>query len=253
MLQFYDNGGKILSIGKGETMNIKLPNHVYERFDLRNRIRVFRDRVQAGEILADMLRDYQNSNALMLGIPAGGVPVAAVIAKRLHLPLDVAVVSKITLPWNTEAGYGAVAFDGTVCLNEPLLSRLGLNEQEVQQGIAKTQAKVMRRLEQLRGSRSFPVLPGRLVILVDDGLASGFTLRAACEALSKGAVHRLIIAVPTGHWESVQAIAAEVEALYCPNIRQGWSFAVADAYEYWSDVGEEEIGGYLGSTLAVKM
>jgi len=85
---------------------------------LHNRLCVFHDRTLAGEVLADMLSTYRGSNALVFGIPAGGVPVAAVIARALALPLDVAVVSKLTLPWNTEAGYGALAFDGTLRLNE---------------------------------------------------------------------------------------------------------------------------------------
>src|SRR3989337_982054 len=102
--------------------------NVFEHSDLRNRVRMFRDRAHAGQILADMLRSYRASDALVLAIPAGGVPVAAAIARALELPLDVAVVSKITLPWNTESGYGAVAFDGTGCLNQDLVESLRLGE-----------------------------------------------------------------------------------------------------------------------------
>ena len=226
-------------------MNTGLPANVHELADLRNRIQVFRDRTHAGQVLAEVLTAYRDSDALVLGIPAGGVPVAAVIARQLHLALDVAVVSKITLPWNTEAGYGAVAFDGSVRLNERLLPQLRLSAQEIQQGIARTLDKVTRRVGRLRGQRPLPPLAHRPVILVDDGLASGFTLHTAREALSKAGADHLIVAVPTGHWESVQSLAAEVEALYCPNIRQGWSFAVADAYRIWSDLDEEEVMALL--------
>lgn len=222
-------------------MNIGLSSNVFDLDELRNRSHVFRDRIHAGEILAGMLERYRASDALVLGIPAGGIPIATTIARQLELSLDVAVVSKITLPWNTEAGYGAVAFDGTVRLNKRLLSQLGLSEQEIQQGITKTLDKVRRRVERLRGGRAFPSLTQRRVILVDDGLASGFTLRTAEEALFKAGADRLIVAVPTAHQTSLQAVADEVEALYCPNIRQGWSFAVADAYQYWADIGEEEV------------
>jgi putative phosphoribosyl transferase len=103
-----------------------------------------------------MLESLADSDALLLAIPAGGVPVAAAIAKQLKLALDVAVVSKITLPWNTEAGYGAVGFDGTVRLNDELLSRLRLTDREIHEGIARTRCKVASRLAVLRGSGGPP-------------------------------------------------------------------------------------------------
>jgi predicted phosphoribosyltransferase len=176
----------------------------------------------------------------VLAIPAGGVPVAAVIAERLQIPLDVAVVSKITLPWNTEAGYGAVAFDGTMRLNEDLLPRLGLTEEQIQQGIDETTQKVLRRVRRFRGDQPFPDLTKRQAILVDDGLASGFTLLVAVEAPRKAGARNICVAVPTGHGSSLQRVIPEVEALYCANIRTGFSFAVADAYAAWTDVTEEE-------------
>ena len=175
-----------------------------------------------------------------MGIPAGGMAVAVEIARELHLPLDIAVVSKITLPWNTESGYGAVAFDGTVILNEELLSRLNLSDQEIQTGIKHTEQKVSRRVTMFRGDHPWPDFK-RPIILVDDGLASGFTLRAAIKALRRNGTTNLMLAVPTAHSESVQAILEEVEAIYCPNLRSGLSFAVADAYERWSDLDEQEV------------
>ena len=208
--------------------------------ELCDRVNVFRDRTHAGEILADILDSYKNSDAIVLGIPAGGVPVAAVIAEHLDLHFDVLVVSKITLPWNTEAGYGAVAFDGSVRLNEKLLPRLGLSNQEIEQGIETTFQKVTHRAKSLRGERAFPDISHRSVILVDDGLASGFTLLVGVEALSKANANRIIVAVPTGHWQSVQMMAQHVETVFCSNIRKGWGFAVADAYQRWSDVPDEE-------------
>jgi putative phosphoribosyl transferase len=208
---------------------------------LRNRIGVFRDRSEAGKVLAGMMESYRNSNAIVLAIPAGGVPVGAIIAEKLELPLDVAVTSKITLPWNPEAGYGAVAFDGTVKLNEALISYLGLSHREIRQGIERTTQKVQQRLKALRGDHPLPEFSGRPVILVDDGLASGFTMRTAVEALHKAQAEQIVIAVPTAHQESLGHLIHEVDVIYCPNIRSGWSFAVADAYQYWSDMEENEI------------
>lgn len=207
---------------------------------LRNRVRVFRDRASAGKVLAGMLEEYRGSHAMVMGIPAGGIAVAVEIARELDLPLDIAVVSKITLPWNSEAGYGAVAFDGTVMLNEEFLSRSNLSNQEIQAGIKKTEQKVARRVTMFRGDRPLPDFK-RPIILVDDGLASGFTLRVAIKALRQNNATNVILGVPTAHSESVQMILEEVEAIYCPNVRSGFSFAVADAYEQWSDLDEQEV------------
>jgi putative phosphoribosyl transferase len=221
-------------------MDHKIPPNIIELPELRDRTRVFRDRQHAGEALAEMLSTYSKSDAIVLAIPAGGVPVAVPIAEMLHIPLDVAVVSKITLPWNTEAGYGAVAFDKTMRLNEDFLPRLGLTEEEIQQGIDQTTQKVLRRAKKFRGDWPFPDLSKHAAILVDDGLASGFTLLVAVHALRNAGAHSVCVAIPTAHESSLQRVAPEVEAVYCANIRSGLSFAVADAYAHWADVAEEE-------------
>lgn len=214
---------------------------IIEREDLRNCAHVFRDRAHAGAVLAEMLapRFDRHPHALVLAIPAGGVPVAAPIAHRLALPLDVAVVSKITLPWNTESGYGAVAFDGSVHLNEALLRQVGLDQTEIEAGIARTREKVARRNATLRANRDYTAIAGAAVVLVDDGLASGFTLRAAIAALRTAGATSISVAVPTAHESSARIIADLLDAFYCPNVRAGYRFAVADAYEQWSDVDEE--------------
>lgn len=217
---------------------------------LRDRVRVFRDRRHAGEVLADLLAAYRKADAVVLAIPAGGVPVGAELAARLDLPLEVAVVSKITLPWNTEAGYGAVAFDGTVLLNDRLVSALGLSEDEIERGIAVTREKIVRRMQRFHDG-TFPDLAGRAIILVDDGLASGYTLRAAIRAV-RARAPAVIVAVPTAHREAAESVAAEVDALYCANVRAGPSFAVADAYERWRDVSEAEAAEMLPRSRSVE-
>jgi len=231
----------MLILGERIFMNTRSTYGIFDLPELRDREQVFFDRAHAGQILAVMLESYRQKDAIVLGIPAGGVPVAAVIAVQLNLPFDVAIVSKITLPWNTEAGYGAVAFDGTIKLNDDMLLHLRLSEKDVQNGINKTKSKVRHRVKKLRGEHPFPNLKNCSTILVDDGLASGFTMRVAIEALKNaGAIH-IIVAVPTGHDNAVKTIALEVDALYCPNIRRGWQFAVASAYKRWSDVDEAEV------------
>ena len=223
---------------------------VHEILALRDRWPVFRDREHAGFVLADMLGSVRGSSAIVLAIPAGGVPVAAEIARRLGLPLDVAVVSKILLPWTTEAGFGAVAFDGTIWINEDSVSRHRLKQSDVERSTAEARVKVQRRVKALRGGRPFPDLAGRTAILVDDGIAAGSTLRTAISALRARGARDIVVAVPTGHAESVKRIATLADALYCANIRSGYSFAVADAYEEWRDAGEEEVAAILSCASA---
>jgi putative phosphoribosyl transferase len=231
-------------------MRTSFPTNVKDLSDFRDQAGVFRNREHAGEILAAMLEVYSESDALVMAVPAGGVPVAKVFAKQLNLSLDIAVVSKITLPWNSEVGYGAVAFDGTVRLNSDLVARLGLTDEEIRRGISKTSAKVARRVKNLRGDQTLPDLSTSHIILVDDGLASGFTMQVAVEALQNAGTKSITVAVPTGHQRSVESIAGEVDTLYCANIRSGYHFAVADAYVRWSDVGEKEVVSLLAGALS---
>jgi putative phosphoribosyl transferase len=215
--------------------------NVIDRPELRGRVGVFADREDAGEVLAEMLRGFRGSDAIVFAIPAGGCAVAAPIAKRLGLLLDVAVTSKITPPFNTEVGYGAVAFDGTVEVDRPLAARLGLSEQEVAAGIEMASEKVRRRVRLLRRGAPLPDLSHRTAILVDDGLASGRTMEVAIQARRKAGAREIAVAVPTGHTESVERVAPEVAAFYCANLRGGPRYAVADAYREWSDLTDEEI------------
>ncbi|MGW8313348.1 MAG: phosphoribosyltransferase [Desulfuromonadales bacterium] len=207
---------------------------------LRDRSGVFADRYDAGAKLAQLVGEEPLRSPLVLAIPAGGVPVAVVLAESLNCPLDVAVVSKITLPWNSEVGYGAVAFDGSYCLNHDLIESIGLSEDQVSHGIETTRAKVLRRTAMLHGERSRPDLSAHDLILVDDGLASGFTMLVAVAALYRAGARSIRVAVPTGQAESVARIAEQVIMVYCANLRTGYPFAVASAYRSWTDVCEAE-------------
>lgn len=207
---------------------------------LRDRTGLFADRYEAGQVLSGLVGQLDLQHPLVFAIPAGGLPVAVPLAEALNCQLDVAVVSKITLPWNTEAGYGAVAFDGSYLLNEAMIRAVGLDESDVTRGLEETRAKVIRRVAALRKGRPMPDMHAHEVIVVDDGLASGFTMRAAVAALRRAGARELIVAVPTGHENSVRSLAEKVDIICCPNIRGGRSFAVASVYQHWSDVSEAE-------------
>ena len=150
------------------------------------------------------------------------------------------------LPWNTESGYGAVACDGSVWIDEEAASRYSLSRAQIDKGIAQARAKVERRKERLRGARPAPELSGRPVILVDDGIAAGSTMRTAIAALRKHAPAQIVVAVPTAHDRSIAAIRGLADEVVCPDVRGGASFAVADAYEIWRDVDEEDAAALLG-------
>jgi predicted phosphoribosyltransferase len=228
---------------------MELPENVWDVEDLRERTSVFADREQAGTVLAGLLEDRVD-DPLILAIPAGGVPVAIPVAERLGLELDLAAVSKITLPWNTESGFGAIAFDGTILLNEPMLERIDLTDEQIDEGIARTRRKVARRADELREGRDDLDLDGRSVVLVDDGLASGFTMKTAMVAARNSGATDVLAAVPTGHKNAVERIALDADGVACANVRSDIRFAVAAAYKRWHDVSEDELSELLGETDA---
>lgn len=212
---------------------------------LRNKTFVFEDRSHAGTILAEKLKDYAGTNAVIFAIPAGGVPVAAVLARRLHAPLDVLVVRKIHIPWNREVGFGALSWDGTIMFNEPLLALLELTREEIERCIAAEREEIERRLKLFRGDTPFPNITGKTVIVVDDGIASGFTMLVALASLRSKSPKELVVAVPTASVSALQTIGPEADTIVCLNIRAGRIFAVADAYKKWYDLGNEDVVAIL--------
>jgi len=209
---------------------------------LRDRIHVFKDRFHAGEVLSEMIRrNVRLEDAILFAIPAGGVPVAYEISKRLKLPMDLAVVRKIQIPWNPEAGFGAISWDGEIVLNEELIRLLGLSREEVQESIQRTKNIVLERFRMFRRGKPIPDLRGKIVIVVDDGIASGYTMLAALRSLKKRSPEKIIIAAPTASTNAIEILEGETDYIICPNIRGGATFAVADAYREWYDLTEEEV------------
>jgi len=221
-------------------------SNVIEESAYRDREFLFKDRLHAGELLADKLRPLlAEGNPQLLAVPSGGVPVGYAIAEKLKIPLDVAIVRKIQIPWNTEAGFGAVTWDGRVLLNETLVGQLALSTEAVGQCISRTREILRQRTQTFRGTRPFPDLNDKAVVLVDDGLASGFTMLAAAESIRTQHPRKIIVAVPTGSASAIELLAPKVDELVCLNIRQGLIFAVADAYEVWYDLSDDEVLEFL--------
>jgi len=212
---------------------------------LRNRTFVFRDRDEAGARLAERLLEHRNQNPVVLAIPSGGVPIGFAVSQRLGAPFDLIVSRKIPLPYTREAGFGALTWDDIMILNEALVTSIPLTKEQVEDGIAVAKRELEERTHLFRGDRPLPNVKDRCIILVDDGLASGFTMIAAVTFVKRHGAEKTVVAVPTGPMHSVTRVASHVDELVCLNIREGFSFAVADAYAEWHDLTEMEVQSYL--------
>ncbi|MEU1451064.1 phosphoribosyltransferase [Streptomyces avermitilis] len=203
----------------------------------------FRDRRQAGrELAAELLRRAEKgelTDPLVLALPRGGVPVAAEIAHALKAPLDVLVVRKIGAPGRPESGIGAVAGDDPPFFDKSSLAVLGLTEAQLTQAVAEQRAEVHRREECYRAGRPAPRIRGRTVILVDDGLATGVTARAALRHLRGQGAAGLILAVPVGSRaaETLHEEADDVICLYEPEL----FYAVGEWYEDFEQLSDDEV------------
>mgnify|MGYP003872640959 CR=1 FL=1 len=214
---------------------------------LREKLYVFKDRVEAGLKLAEALERLVSSSSLVLAIPAGGVPIGLKVAEKLGLELDLAIVRKVLYPWTTEAGFGAVAWDGRVILDQGAIEALGLPGKVVKAKVEEARRSVEARMARLRGGRPMPQIKGREVVLIDDGLASGFTMLTAVRAVKDKEAARVVIAAPTSSISAVELLLPEVDLLVALNVRGGPVYAVADAYVEWRDLSDDEVAEMLAS------
>jgi predicted phosphoribosyltransferase len=216
--------------------------HLLDDPALRNRQGVFRDRSDAGKRLAAYLQEhYPVKHPLICAIPAGGIPIGLELAKGFSTRMFLGLVRKLKVPWNPEAGFGSMTWNGKVYLNQELVRHLNLSDAEIQQAIAETQKNIRQRLEQFTGGQSSLPVHGRTLIITDDGLASGYTMVAAVEALKADGPEEIIVAVPTGSSGAVRVLSGIVDTLVCLNLREHSPFAVADAYQSWYDLTDEEV------------
>ena len=206
---------------------------------------VFRDRSDAGERLGERLSQYKGSEAVVFAIPRGGVPVAIKVAEKLEAPLDLIIPRKIGIPFNPEAGYGAVTEDGTIVLNEPLVRQLRLDEQQIKKQAEEIRAEIMRRSALYRSKQEAPSVEQKTAVIIDDGLASGFTMLAAIKSLQKRRAARVIVAVPVASGSAYELLKPLVDELVCLVIAYTYQFAVASFYHHWHDLTDKEVIGYL--------
>lgn len=201
----------------------------------------YQDRIDAGRILAGELRRFAHSkHVIVLALPRGGVPVANEIARALGLPLDVFIVRKLGVPGYEELAMGAIGSGGVRILNENVLAELALTPLQLEHITQREEQELARRENVYRGARPYPVIKGNTVILVDDGIATGATMRAAIAGLRELAPHKLIVAVPVAPSDSLALIAKEVDEVVCPLVPRDF-IAVAKWYDDFPQTSDDEV------------
>jgi predicted phosphoribosyltransferase len=202
----------------------------------------YEDRTEAGQVLTIELSNFQfETRPVILAIPNGGIPVGVEIAKFLDAELDSIIVRKLQIPGNSEAGFGALTSQGALLLNEQLVRSVGLNQNQIDLVVKQTQDQINRRKEDYRGLVGIVDPSKKDVILVDDGIASGYTMMAAIESVRGLAPNSITVAVPTASSSAAHLVGGAVQNLICPRIESGFIFAVANAYKNWYDVPDTEV------------
>jgi len=204
----------------------------------------FVDRVDAGKRLASALKNFSAEKGIVLAIPRGGVVVGYVIAKTLNLPLDVIIPRKIGAPDNPELAIGAIAEDGTAILDQNLIKYLGVSREYVVEETERQKQEIRRRLKLYRQDISYPDLKGLDVIVVDDGIATGSTMKAALDSVKNRGAASVTVAVPVGPpstIEELEKMADRVVCIYTPEFFQ----AIGEFYQDFNQTSDEEVIGLL--------
>jgi putative phosphoribosyl transferase len=211
--------------------------------------RWFRDREDAGRQLARELMPYRGTGALVLGIPRGGVVVAAEVARALGAELDVIVVRKLVSPFSPELAIGAVTADGGRFLNDDVILELSVPEAYIEAVTRQERAEARRREDRFRGDRPPPAIRGHTVIIVDDGLATGATMHAAVRSVRGGSPGRLVVAVPVGAPPACAALRREVDELVCLEEPE-WLGGVGRFYRDFEPTENDEVQRLLTRSAA---
>jgi predicted phosphoribosyltransferase len=201
----------------------------------------FTDRAEAGRTLAGKLQHYAGRNdTVVLALPRGGVPVAFEIARDLEIPLELFLVRKLGVPGQEEFAMGAIAEGGVTVLSQDLLLELGIPQRAVTEAIAREQQELARREQLYRADRPAAAVAGKTAILVDDGLATGSTMRAAAGSLRRRAAKRIVVAVPVAAPATCEQFRAEVDEVVCARTPEPFH-AVGEWYEDFSQTTDEEV------------
>jgi predicted phosphoribosyltransferase len=213
---------------------------------------IYQDRVDAGRRLAKALADYAGrEDVLVLGLPRGGVPVAAEVAKALDAPLDVMIVRKLGAPWQPELAMGAIASGNVQLLNEQVVRMLGIDDGTIEEIAEREGRELARRERAYRGDRPPFDAAGRQVILVDDGMATGATMRAAVAAVRAMAPARVIVAVPTAALDTCELVRAEADRVVCLDTPEPF-MAVGCWYRNFDQTSDAEVRDLLAEAARLE-
>ncbi len=208
---------------------------------------MFESRREAGEKLARELLHHRGKNPLILGVPRGGVPIAREIYRLLGGELDVVIPRKVGLPWHRELAAGAVTMEGSFLLNQQVARGYGITGADLQEEIQGAREEIKRRMELYRGDRPLPAFRERTVILTDDGVATGFTIRAALQDLREKEVGHLVLALPVAPGDTQRILQREVDELVCLAVPRVF-YAVGQFYRDFSQLTDGEVIEMLGET-----
>jgi putative phosphoribosyl transferase len=210
-----------------------------------------RNRTEAGQMLASLLTDYANRpDVLVLGLPRGGVPVAFEVAKALNVPLDICLVRKLGVPGHKELAMGAIASGGIRVLNYDVVSWLGISSNTIDEVAAKEQRELERRDRVYRGDRPQSDVSNRTIILVDDGIATGSTMRAAIAILQQQQPEQIVVAVPVAPAQTCKELKSEVDKVVCLMTPEPF-YAIGLWYENFEQTTDEEVRELLSKTLVI--
>lgn len=209
----------------------------------------FRNRTEAGRCLGQALLSYRGQDVVVLGLPRGGVPVAFEVAEALDAPLDVLVVRKLGVPFQPELGMGAIGEGGVRVMNPDVVAAAGLTGAEIARVEAAERAELERRARRFRGDRPPPLLAGRTAILVDDGIATGSTARAACQVARAQGATRVVLAAPVASPQSVMDLRRDADEVVCLET-PAWFFGVGQFYADFSQTPDEEVVSLLEQARA---
>jgi putative phosphoribosyl transferase len=212
---------------------------VYER--VRRPQAVFRDRRNAGLRLVEFLDLIPQPHAVVFALPRGGVPVAEPICEALEAPMELALVRKLPVPWSPEVGFGAVAIDGTRLLNHHLLDHFSLSQSQIDSVTKAVLEEVRRRATEYLGEYRPPAVQGKDVYLVDDGLATGFTMMAAAKMIRQLNPRSVILSVPVSPWDSLMAVMPYFDTVRVLYVQERAPFAVASYYQDFPDLSDVEV------------
>ena len=202
---------------------------------------IFENRYDAGRKLAEKLAEFAGQSVVVLGIPNGGVAVALSVALALGADLDLVISRKIPLPLSPEGGFGSITDDGTIMLNDDAVKNAGLSDQQINYQVNRVRVDIRERSLLYHKDRPPLTISGRTIIIVDDGLASGYTMRAAIESLRHRKPEKIVAAVPVGPERVVQELQEIADEVVTCAVGTGPRFYVSDYYRYWHDITDGEV------------